>query len=153
MNIRLANLDDAPALITLLSQLGYQMSLEQMRDRIEAFQARHHQLLVVEADKSIMAAIAFGCYQQLRTPTGCCHIDALIVSDKHRGRGLGKILVARAEAYAKAVGAGTVELISANHRKKTGTHAFYDSLGYQNHDEMDLAYFAKGANISAQDKS
>ncbi|MCH9763845.1 MAG: hypothetical protein K0U24_06450 [Gammaproteobacteria bacterium] len=52
-------------------------------------------------------------------------------------------MVVLAEHYASTHGAKTIELISANHRKKDGTHAFYQSLAYQNHIALDCAYFAK----------
>ena len=60
-----------------------------------------------------------------------------------RGLGIGKQLIALAEQYAVENGANVVELISANHRKKDGTHAFYHDLDYKNHVALDCAYFAK----------
>ena len=143
MIIRDAHPNDAHQLIQLLSQLSYDMDLISMQGRIQAFQQERQHLLVLEQDNNILAVIAFGCYEQLRLPGCCCHIDALIVHHDHRNQGLGKKLVAEAEQYALKYGAHTVELISANHRKKTGTHAFYDGLGYQNHINLDCAYFAK----------
>ena len=143
MLIRDAHTNDAQQLITLLSQLSYDMDLITMTARIEAFQKDHQELMVIEQNNQIIAVIAFGCYEQLRLPGCCCHIDALIVHHDHRNKGLGKKLVAIAEAYAMQLGAHTIELTSANHRKKTGTHAFYHALGYKNHERLDCAYFAK----------
>lgn len=143
MIVRDANKNDAHQLIQLLKQLSYDMDLITMKARIEAFQKEDQNLLVLEQDNNLLAVIAFGCYEQLRLPGCCCHIDALIVHHDHRKKGLGKKLVALAEQYAIEQGAHTVELISANHRKATGTHAFYDALGYKNHVGLDCAYFAK----------
>ena len=143
MIIRDADENDTLQLIELLSQLNYDMDVITMKARIKAFQKEHQHLLVLEKDHRILAVIAFGCYEQLRLPGCCCHIDALIVDHAHRNLGLGKKLIAVAEQYALKYGAHTIELISANHRKKTGTHAFYLALGYKNHEGLDCAYFAK----------
>lgn len=143
MIVRDAHEKDAPQLIELLAQLGYDMDLITMKARIKAFHKEHQHLLVLEKNNDIIAVIAFGCYEQLRLPGCCCHIDALIVHHAHRNQGLGKKLVAVAEQYAREQGAHTIELISANHRKETGTHAFYNDLGYKNHVGLDCAYFAK----------
>lgn len=143
MIIRDAQENDAHQLMQLLRQLSYEMDLITMKARIQAFQKEHQFLLVLEEENNILAVIAFGCHEQLRLPGCCCHIDALVVHHAHRNKGLGKKLVAIAEQYAIKQGAHTIELISANHRKETGTHAFYDALGYKNHIDLDCAYFAK----------
>ncbi len=143
MEIREAKISDAEQLILLLSQMGYVLTLEEMEARIEAFKIKYHRLLVIDDASHVIAVIAFGCYEMLRLSGCCCHIDALVVDNHHRGKGLGKQLVSLAEEYAIAHGANTVELISANHRKKDGTHAFYTSLDYDNHIALDCAYFAK----------
>ena len=149
MIIRDANENDALQLIQLLTQLNYDMDLITMKARIQAFQKEHQNLLVLEQNNHIIAVIAFGCHEQLRLAGSCCHIDALIVHHEHRNKGLGKKLVAIAEEYALKHGAHTIELISANHRKETGTHAFYHALGYKNHEDLDCAYFAK-ENLQAK---
>jgi len=143
MIIRDAHENDAHQLIELLTQLNYNMDLITMKARIEAFQKDHQELMVIEENKKIIAVIAFGCYELFRLPGCCCHIDALVVHHAHRNKGLGKKLIAIAEQYATKQGAHTIELISANYRKETGTHAFYDALGYKNHLSLDCAYFAK----------
>ena len=143
MKIREALEGDAEGLILLLSQLGYELHFEEMKERIAAFKSTNHQLLLIEEANQVIAVIAFGCYEQLRLTGPWCHIDTLVIDMNHRGKGLGKQLIAVAEQYAVAHGAKTVELISANHRKKDGTHAFYESLAYKNHLSLDCAYFAK----------
>jgi len=51
--------------------------------------------------------------------------------------------MAEAEKYAVEHGAIVIELITANHRRKSGTHTFYESLGYKDHSVLDYSYFAK----------
>ncbi len=143
MEIRDAKPCDASQLILLLAQMGYTLTLQEMEARIQAFTAERHRLLVIDDGPKVIAAIAFGCYEQLRLTGNCCHIDTLVVDKNHRAQGLGKQLIALAEQYAIAHGAKNIELISANHRKKDGTHAFYEALDYENHIALDCAYFAK----------
>ena len=145
MIIRDATLQDAGALRNLLAQMGsnYERSIDEIKNRLNAFAHSDDQLLVAEKDKQIVGVIAFGCYQQFRLQGCCCHIDTLVIDAPYRGCGIGKQLMLKAEAYAHEHGATEIEATSANHRIQDGTHAFYASLGYKNHIDIDCAYFAK----------
>ena len=145
MIFRNAIQSDAAQLVTLVEQMGpnYGMTLENMQDRIRAFDSKNHQIIVAEEGKLLIGVIAFACYEQLRIPGSCCHIDTLVVDHTHRGKGIGKQLMTEAEKYAAEYGAIVIELITANHRRKSGTHAFYEALGYKNHAVLDYSYFAK----------
>jgi GNAT superfamily N-acetyltransferase len=145
MIIRNAKEKDASQLITLLMQMGpkYEMNLKNMKGRIAAFNSKGHQIVVAEQDDIIIGLIAFGCYEQFRIPGSCCHIDTLVVDKNHKGKGIGKQLVMEAEKYAQEQGAITMELITANFRRSSGTHAFYESLGYKDHLVLDYSYFSK----------
>ncbi len=144
MHIRKATVDDAVYLVALLAQMGYTWTESSMRERIELFDACcDNHMMVVENEGAVVAAVAFGYFELLRLPACACHIDTLVVDAAHRGHGLGKQLIALVEGHARSKGAQVIELISANHRKKDGTHAFYEALDYKNHQCLDLAYFAK----------
>ncbi|MDF1678818.1 MAG: GNAT family N-acetyltransferase [Legionellaceae bacterium] len=144
MDIRKATVDDAVYLVALLAQMGYTWTESSMRERIERFDAcRDNHMMVIEKEGAVVAAVAFGYFELLRLPGCACHIDTLVVDEVYRGQGLGKQLIALVEAHARSNGAQAIELISANHRKKDGTHAFYEALNYKNHQHLDLAYFAK----------
>lgn len=143
--IRNAIKNDAEQLKDLVGQMGscYETNLKDIKDRILAFNCRGHQILIAEQHGFILGVIAFGCYEQLRVSGRCCHIDTLVIDGKHRKKGVGKLLIAAVEKYAIEYGAVTIELITANLRKITGTHDFYQSLGYKNHEILDYSYFAK----------
>ncbi len=145
MIIRDARLQDSAELQQLLLQMGsiYDRTIQEIEDRILAFNREGHQLLVVEENHKILGMIAFGCYQQFRLQGCCCHIDTLVVDQNVRHQGVGKILLLRAEQYAHEHGATEIELTTANHRKITGTHAFYKAQGYQDHLAIDCSYFVK----------
>lgn len=145
MIIRDAAKNDAPALAILLAQMGsvYKRTAEEIENRIDTFKNSEDQLLVAETDNKVVGVIAFGCYDQFRLQGCCCHIDTLVIDAPYRGKGVGKKLMAQAEAYAHKRGATEIETTSANHRIIDGTHAFYKALGYKNHIDIDCAYFAK----------
>ena len=145
MIIRHATMQDAGALRNLLAQMGsnYERSVDDITNRLSAFERSEDQLLVAEVDNQLVGVIAFGCYQQFRLQGCCCHIDTLVIDAPSRGKGIGKQLMLKAEAYAREHGATEIETTSANHRILDGTHAFYKSLGYKNHIDIDCAYFAK----------
>ena len=48
MNIRPATKKDTPRLLVLLGQMGYQMTYQEMEQRVDAFEHRHHHLLVMD---------------------------------------------------------------------------------------------------------
>ncbi len=143
MVIREATESDATQLVPLLAQMGYTLSLHSMKDRIAVFNKQGHKLMLAVQGTVIVGLIAFGCYEHFRLEGCCCHIDTLVVDKNHRGCGIGKQLIAVAEKYAADQGAKTIELITANHRKVTGTHSFYESLAYKDHAKLDYTYFGK----------
>ena len=142
MILRNASENDADQLIALMFQMGYKMNLEQIQSRIASFSIKNHCIIVAELNNMIVGLIAFGCYEQFIAGR-CCHIDTLVVHEDFRGRGIGKQLIAFTEKYAIEQDVSVMELITANHRKSSGTHAFYESLGYKDHLAYDYSYFAK----------
>ncbi len=143
--IRKAEKQDAPSLQKLLAQMGenYQRTINQIEERITSFNAPMHELLIAEKEGEILGLIAFGCYHQFRLQGCCCHIDTLVVDKASRGLGIGKMLIQKAEEYAQKKEATEIELTTANYRRAHGTHAFYKSIGYRDHLEIDCTYFVK----------
>ena len=56
-------------------------------------------------------------------------IAGLVIDERHRGRGAGSILMARAEQWARDRGCCQVRLRSNVIRARA--HAFYEKLGYE----------------------
>jgi GNAT superfamily N-acetyltransferase len=55
-------------------------------------------------------------------------LTALVVSERARGAGVGRMLVHEAEAWSRRRGAVRIVVTTALHR--SGAHAFYERLGY-----------------------
>jgi GNAT superfamily N-acetyltransferase len=56
-------------------------------------------------------------------------VTGLVVDDAHRGTGVGRMLMARAEQWALDRGCHLVHL--RTNVKRAGAHAFYERLGYR----------------------
>jgi GNAT superfamily N-acetyltransferase len=54
---------------------------------------------------------------------------ALVIDERYRGRGVGRSLLARVEAAARARGCLLMEVTSAAHRD--AAHRFYEAAGYR----------------------
>jgi ribosomal protein S18 acetylase RimI-like enzyme len=57
------------------------------------------------------------------------YISTIVVDEKHRNQGIGKLLTERVCEFARSKGCGSVELDSAFHRAEA--HRFYENLGFE----------------------
>ena len=131
MHIRPARPDDAERVAALLTELDYPTEPEAARQRIESLSARDDYALLLAVDEADRAfGLAGGqviAAVHSDEPVGM--IMAMIVEHDHRGGGTGRALVAALEAFLCQQGCTRVMVTSANRR--TGAHAFYESLGYE----------------------
>jgi GNAT superfamily N-acetyltransferase len=145
--LRSATLNDYAQLRPLVAQMGpnYNQSDEQIKDRIRAFLSRdwHELIVAVNSNDLIVGVAGFGCYEHLRLPGKCLHLDTIVVDKNSRKQGIATKLMKFIEKYAKDNGILTIEFTSANFRKLEGTHEFYKSLGYIDHIEEDCSFFLK----------
>ncbi len=84
---------------------------------------------VAEEDGTIIGFITFVEVLAFDAPDGYIKINGLAVLPEYRRRGIGLALVARAEEEASKRGASSLGVASLF--KRTGAHAFYESIGYQ----------------------
>jgi GNAT superfamily N-acetyltransferase len=90
MTIREIALSDAAAAAQLSAQFGYPVLLESMERRIAGFQSRHdHAVFIAHIDEIAVGWIDVGIVHHLQSePYG--EIGGFVVSEKHRGTGIGK---------------------------------------------------------------
>jgi N-acetylglutamate synthase-like GNAT family acetyltransferase len=129
VTVRPARLDDAPALVSLLGELGYPIEGETLQRRLDALVASPAvALLVAERDGRVVGLASMHVMPLIeRAPMG--RLSAIVVAASERGAGIGHALVERVESEARARGCERLEVTSAERR--ADAHAFYRSLGFE----------------------
>lgn len=126
--IRPARPTDAGAIAALATQLGYPSSADEVGVRMQALEgSKSSALLVAELDGAVVGWV--GVAEQLTVEGGTsAEITGLVVDEGHRGRGIGEILAAAAETWARARGVKRLRVRSNVVRERA--HRFYERLGY-----------------------
>jgi len=131
MLLREAVVEDVPKLTDLLGQLGYSMDPAAVLANLNAYvQSSDRAVWVVEKDGSVVALLALDIAPTFHRRANQMRIVSFVVDKHHRGQGIGKFLLETAEKVALEKGCWIIELSPAMHRKKDGTHAFYENFGY-----------------------
>ncbi|MFH1905980.1 MAG: GNAT family N-acetyltransferase [Chloroflexota bacterium] len=130
MNIRPAAESDAVAIVDLCNQLGYPSTPEDVARRLRQMQGfEYNVLFVAEVDGRVAGwihVIAFSLPEMdLHTEIG-----GLVVDEAHRSLGLGRLLVVRAEAWAREHECSEIRVRCNVIR--TRAHDFYERIGYEN---------------------
>lgn len=125
MTIRRATVADAPVIAELSRQLGYPTSLTQATDRLGVvLTSKEHAVLVgCSADRSVVGWIHV--FLALRVESDpFAELGGFVVAEQHRGRGIGKRLLAAAEGW--AVGQCVPKLRVRSRSGRTEAIAFYE---------------------------
>jgi len=148
--IRQAQLDDAEALAVLANQLGYTATAADIAARLRS--------ILPDPSHIVFVADVPG-----RGPCGFAHMHGtialesgpraellgLVTDSALRSRGLGALLVAESERWARAKGFDTF-CVRCN-VIRTDAHRFYDRLGFQC--SKTQKYFRKSLGASSASKS
>ncbi|HET6579231.1 MAG TPA: GNAT family N-acetyltransferase [Gemmatimonadales bacterium] len=127
--IRRAAIQDAVRLAELSSALGYPAAAETITARLERLLQRADDVIfVAEVPASRVVGWLHGAEQELLESGRRCEILGLVVDAAHRGRGIGRLLVAAVETWAGARGLALVAVRS--NVKRSESHPFYERLGY-----------------------
>ena len=125
---QLADISDADA--TSLLELSMQLSDESAFD-IESLRRSMQRgttsIFVIRHKGRIIASVSVACFA---TPTGNhCRIEDVVVDERHRGKGLGRKLMAKTIEALRAMNVKHVELTSRPSR--TVANELYRSLGFK----------------------
>lgn len=137
--IREATEADLPRLLELLYQLSQLGSLPEdlappvgtaHREALRALQADPRSTcLVLEVDGRVEGTLTLYILPNLsHGGRPAAIVENVVVDAAARGRGYGRLLMARAEALAWERGCYKVALTS--NRRRTGAHRFYEQIGY-----------------------
>lgn len=132
MLIRRALPDDARAIAPLLGELGYPASAKDVTTRFARLAGSENDpawVAVDPHDEEVLLGFAAGHLSwtyELDAPVA--ELTALVVTERRRGTGSGRALVAAFEEW--AVAAGCCRANVASSFRRTAAHAFYERLGY-----------------------
>ncbi len=125
---REAGLEDAFAIASLASQLGYPSSAETIALRMRRHIGRHNErIIVAELGGTLVGWTSVALVDHFYTPL-CAEVSGLIVDEHHRGRGIGAQLLQEAKAWARERGVGILRL-RANALRRDA-HRFYLREGF-----------------------
>ena len=130
IRIRAAELADAAVLANLMDQLGYPTRTSEMEMRLSTIlpDARYRTWVAVCQGK-VCGMIGTFCHQVYEHNDPTARILALVVDQSVRGIGVGKALVAAAEA--DLADRNIIRLAVNTRLTRKEAHAFYERVGYE----------------------
>ena len=132
--IREATINDYIAIQKISSEdLGYDCSVELVKDRLKSLDKSREKVFVAVADDKVVGFVHAEKFNTLYYDS-MVNIQGLAVANKYRKNGFGKALMYAAEKWAKENGIKKVRLNSGFSRKDA--HIFYRSIGYDNEKEQ-----------------
>jgi ribosomal protein S18 acetylase RimI-like enzyme len=128
VKVRLLRPEDLPIATELLRQLGYVMSSYELAGRIDQVLASGtHYAAVAEDGASVIGLVHAYERPALEKPREAV-VQSLVVDTRARNAGTGRLLMAAAEAWARAKGLTNVVLHTRIDRDDA--RAFYEHIGY-----------------------
>lgn len=116
---------------TLVAQLGYPAPAEAIPQRLDNLSNSEDGIALVAEDSegNVVGVMTARILWVIHHDAPLAWLTALVVLDSARGKGIGSLLLGRAEQWAAQKGAQKISLSSAMHR--TETHNYYDNRGYE----------------------
>jgi len=138
VHVRPARQDDAPALVELFGQLGYESNEATVRAQLEGFARGGSHALVAELTSHRLAGLAtVAVHPRLYTRAPSAQLTALVTDRSARRHGVGRALTRAAADLARSV--GCEKLYVRTNRRREESPPFYRSLGFlETHLTFDL---------------
>ena len=131
MIIRQIKFKDFPSMQPLLSQLGYPATDEAVQARFEHIcTLRDYEVLVAENHEEIVGMIGFIKQFAFEMDGPIIRIQALVVDERHRNKGVAQALMENVEKWAREQQCVVITLNSGNRPEREAAHAFYRKLGF-----------------------
>ena len=120
---------DAMPITNLSHQLGYSITVSETGQNINAvLENTDHDAFVAVHGNQVIGWIGISYTFHLESPPWC-EIRGLVVDEKYRGNGIGKMLIEKAKQWSKEKGNDKLRLRC--NVKRTETHLFYQHLGFK----------------------
>jgi GNAT superfamily N-acetyltransferase len=130
--IREATLDDIAAITLLLHDLGYPASPDEVKIRFDNItNHKDYRTLLAITNGTIAGMIGMTKNYYFEHNGQYIRILVMVVGHSHRNTGIGKMLIAEAEKWARAINAHTILLNSGNRPERQGAYRFYQNLGFE----------------------
>ncbi len=130
LEVRDAVIEDAAMIAALLGELGYPSQPEGVRARLARLLVHEgSRVFVAEREASVLGVLGLHRMSVLTSLSDIAMIIALVVTERDRRVGVGRLLIARAEDEARVWQCGRIMVTSAERR--ADAHAFYQHLGYE----------------------
>jgi GNAT superfamily N-acetyltransferase len=127
--IREAQPQDAPALASLLAELGFPSTTPIVAERLTALAQANECVLVAQLAQELLGLVTVHITPVLHRPTPVGRLTALVVARRARRQGIGRALVAAAELRLATRGCALAEITS--NRELSDAHVFYERMGYE----------------------
>jgi GNAT superfamily N-acetyltransferase len=128
-SVRAATAGDAKAIARLVVELGYPADEGIVRERLSRLAGRGDSLVVVaQSDSGEICGWLQAHSSEVLESGFRVEIVGLVTSKPMRRRGVGRLLVEYAEAWAARVGAQAI--VVRSNVKRVESHPFYAALGY-----------------------
>ncbi len=127
--IRPAEPRDSAALVRLIGQLEYQVTADEVAERLAVMQGEGRVVLVAELESRVVGCLSTSVMRVLHRPAPVGRISMMVVDEVLRNRGIGAALVQAAERELAVRGCYMVEVTSQ--ARRTEAHRFYEKLGYE----------------------
>jgi GNAT superfamily N-acetyltransferase len=126
--VRIALPQDARAIAELTTQLGYDVSWDDVGVRLERILSRDNERFFVAGADGRVIGWVHAVLADFVDVEAFVLIAGLVVDRTRRRQGIGRALLNHAEAWAREQGCSMVRLSSSATRTKA--HRFYEELGY-----------------------
>jgi GNAT superfamily N-acetyltransferase len=126
--IRVARVSDASSIAALTVQLGYEVAAPSLEARLARILSRSDQQFLVAERDGLLVGWVHALIAEYVESDPFVVIGGLVVDRRHRRQGIGRLLMAEAEGWARTKGCSIVRLWSSVVR--TDAHRFYEGLGY-----------------------
>jgi GNAT superfamily N-acetyltransferase len=130
VNVRWATSADAASVAGLLAALGYPNAQRGLEKRIASHaDSQTAAVFVAVCSDEIIGLASFQLIPLFHADGFLGRITSFVVSDSHRRRGVGRLLVSAIEEFADKNGCERIEVTSGDRRDDA--HSFYQHLGYE----------------------
>lgn len=121
--------DDAASLVPLMKLLGHEVAEAGVRKRIAMLTKAGEAPLVATIGTEIAGLCGLHRMVTVHRDAPVGRVTILVVAEASRARGIGRLMVERAETVLRAAGCELLEITSND--RLTQAHAFYRHIGYE----------------------